>query len=87
MPDDLLALCPADAKVIDTGPLTLEQIVTELVDAHRAGLDVARLHSGDPSIYSALAEQCRRLDTLGVDYEIVQGYQLSRPPRRCSVGS
>jgi precorrin-4/cobalt-precorrin-4 C11-methyltransferase len=73
MPDDLLALCPADAKVIDTGPLTLEQIVTELVDAHQAGLDVARLHSGDPSIYSALAEQCRRLDALGVDYEIVPG--------------
>jgi precorrin-4/cobalt-precorrin-4 C11-methyltransferase len=73
MPDDLLALCPADAKVIDTGPLTLEQIVTELVDAHEAGLDVARLHSGDPSIYSALAEQCRRLDTLGVDYQIVPG--------------
>jgi precorrin-4/cobalt-precorrin-4 C11-methyltransferase len=73
MPDDLLALCPVDAKVIDTGPLTLEQIVSELVDAHAAGLDVARLHSGDPSIYSALAEQCRRLDTLGVEYEIVPG--------------
>ena len=73
MPDDLLALCPADAKVIDTGPLTLDQIVTELVDANTAGRDVARLHSGDPSIYSALAEQCRRLDTLGVDYQIVPG--------------
>jgi precorrin-4/cobalt-precorrin-4 C11-methyltransferase len=73
MPDDLLALCPPDAKVIDTGPLTLEQIVAELADAHAAGLDVARLHSGDPSIYSALAEQCRHLDSLGVDYEIVPG--------------
>lgn len=73
MPDDLLALCPDDARVIDTGPLTLEQIVTELVDADAAGLDVARLHSGDPSIYSALAEQCRRLDALGVEYEIVPG--------------
>jgi precorrin-4/cobalt-precorrin-4 C11-methyltransferase len=73
MPDDLLALCPPDAKVIDTGPLTLERIVAELVEAHAAGLDVARLHSGDPSIYSALAEQCRRLDALGVDYEIVPG--------------
>jgi precorrin-4/cobalt-precorrin-4 C11-methyltransferase len=73
MPDDLLAWCPADAKVIDTGPLTLEQIVAELVDANTAGLDVARLHSGDPSIYSALAEQCRRLDGLGVNYEIVPG--------------
>ena len=73
MPEDLLALCPPDAKVIDTGPLTLDQIITELADAHAAGLDVARLHSGDPSIYSALAEQSRRLDELGVDYEIVPG--------------
>jgi precorrin-4/cobalt-precorrin-4 C11-methyltransferase len=73
MPDDLLALCPPGAKVIDTGPLTLDRIVAELADAHAAGLDVARLHSGDPSIYSALAEQCRRLDALGVDYEIVPG--------------
>jgi precorrin-4/cobalt-precorrin-4 C11-methyltransferase len=73
MPDDLLALCPPDAKVIDTGPLTLEQIVTELADADAAGHDVARLHSGDPSLYSALAEQCRQLDALGVGYEIVPG--------------
>ena len=73
MPDDLLALCPTDAKVIDTGPLTLEQIIAELSEAHAAGLDVARLHSGDPSLYSALAEQCRRLDSLGIDYEIVPG--------------
>jgi precorrin-4/cobalt-precorrin-4 C11-methyltransferase len=73
MPDDLLALCPPDARVIDTGPLTLEQIIAELSKAHAAGLDVARLHSGDPSIYSALAEQCRHLDALGVDYEIVPG--------------
>jgi precorrin-4/cobalt-precorrin-4 C11-methyltransferase len=73
MPEDLLALCPADARVVDTGPLTLEQIVAELAGAHAAGLDVARLHSGDPSIYSALAEQCRRLDELGVDYEVVPG--------------
>ncbi len=73
MPEDLLALCPPDARVIDTGPLNLDQIITELADAHAAGLDVARLHSGDPSIYSALAEQCRRLDALGVDYEIVPG--------------
>ncbi len=73
MPDDLLVLCPPAAKVIDTGPLTLEQIVAELAEAHAAGHDVARLHSGDPSLYSALAEQCRRLDALGIDYEIVPG--------------
>lgn len=73
MPDDLLALCPPDARVVDTGPLNLDQIIDELVAADRAGVDVARLHSGDPSIYSALAEQCRRLDELGIGYEIVPG--------------
>lgn len=73
MPDDLLALCPPDAKIVDTGPLTLDQIVAELADADAAGHDVARLHSGDPSLYSALAEQCRRLDALRIDYEIVPG--------------
>jgi precorrin-4/cobalt-precorrin-4 C11-methyltransferase len=73
MPADLLAWCPPDARVVDTGPLNLEQIVGELADADAAGLDVARLHSGDPSLYSALAEQCRRLDALGIGYEIVPG--------------
>lgn len=73
MPDDLLALCPPDARVVDTGPLNLDEIIDELVAADRAGIDVARLHSGDPSIYSALAEQCRRLDELDIGYEIVPG--------------
>ncbi|UBV24056.1 precorrin-4 C(11)-methyltransferase [Mycolicibacterium fortuitum] len=73
MPDDLLALCPPDAKVVDTGTLNLDQIIGELVAADTAGVDVARLHSGDPSIYSALAEQCRRLDELGIAYEVVPG--------------
>ena len=73
MPDDLLALCPTDAHVVDTGPLTLDQIITEIADADASGLDVARLHSGDPSIYSALAEQCRHLDARGIRYEIVPG--------------
>ncbi|MCV7281043.1 precorrin-4 C(11)-methyltransferase [Mycolicibacterium flavescens] len=73
MPDDLLAECPPDARIVDTGPLTLDQIIDEIVTAHTDGLDVARLHSGDPSIYSALAEQCRRLDEHGIGYEIVPG--------------
>ena len=73
MPEDLLALCPPDARIVDTGPLTLDQIIAELADADAAGHDVARLHSGDPSLYSALAEQCRRLDALGIGYEIVPG--------------
>lgn len=73
MPEDLLALCPPDARVVDTGPLTLDAILAEIVTAHAAGFDVARLHSGDPSIYSAVAEQCRRLEGLGIDFEIVPG--------------
>ena len=73
MPADLLALCRNDARIVDTGPLHLDQIITELVDADAAGHDVARLHSGDPSLYSAVAEQCRRLDSVGVPYEIVPG--------------
>ena len=70
---DLLALCPPDARIVDTGPLDLEQTIAEIAAAHSAGHDVARLHSGDPSLYSAVAEQSRRLDVLGIDYEIVPG--------------
>ncbi len=73
MPEDLLGFCPPGARIVDTGPLALEEIVAEFQRAHAAGQDVARLHSGDPSIYSAVAEQCRRLSALGVDYEIVPG--------------
>jgi precorrin-4/cobalt-precorrin-4 C11-methyltransferase len=73
LPEHLLALCPPDTRVVDTGALTLKQIVTEIADANAAGHDVARLHSGDPSLYSALAEQCRQLDALGIGYEIVPG--------------
>lgn len=73
MPADLLQFCPPGARIVDTGPLALDAIVAEFEQAHAAGQDVARLHSGDPSLYSAVAEQCRRLDALGIDYEIVPG--------------
>lgn len=73
MPNDLLANCPVDTRVVDTGPLTLDQIIDEIAVADAAGHDVARLHSGDPSIYSAVAEQSRRLAELGIGYEIVPG--------------
>ena len=73
MPAELLALCPPDARIVDTGPLNLDQIIAEVADADAAGHDVARLHSGDPSLYSAVAEQCRRLDALGIDREMVPG--------------
>jgi precorrin-4/cobalt-precorrin-4 C11-methyltransferase len=70
---DLLALCPPGARIVDTGPLNLDEIVAEIAQAHDDGHDVARLHSGDLSLYSAVAEQCRRLDALLIDYEMVPG--------------
>ncbi len=73
VPVELLAHCPADARLIDTAQLNLDQILDELVAAHEAGLDVARLHSGDPSVFSAVAEQMRRLDAAGVPYDVVPG--------------
>ena len=73
VPRELLDTAPAGARLVDTADLTLDQIIAELVAAHAAGLDVARLHSGDPSIYSAMAEQMRRLDAAGVPYDVVPG--------------
>ena len=62
---EVLGHCRAEARLVDTQALDLDQIVAELVDAHAAGRDVVRLVSGDPSLYSALAEQTRRLDAAG----------------------
>ncbi|MGW0044719.1 precorrin-4 C(11)-methyltransferase [Rhodococcus sp. NPDC003348] len=73
VPAELLDLCPDGAEIVDTARLSLDRITELLVFAHREGKDVARLHSGDPSIYSAVAEQVRRLEAAGVDYEIVPG--------------
>ncbi|MET9365763.1 precorrin-4 C(11)-methyltransferase [Streptomyces sp. NPDC006632] len=73
VPRELLAECPEGARLVDTAQLNLEEITGELVRAHEAGLDVARLHSGDPSVFSAMAEQMRRLDAAGVPYEVVPG--------------
>ncbi|MGH3451030.1 MAG: precorrin-4 C(11)-methyltransferase [Haloechinothrix sp.] len=72
-PTDLLAHCPVGARLVDTAELTLDQIIGELIDAHHRGEDVARLCSGDPSVYSAAAEQMRRLDAAQVPYEVVPG--------------
>ena len=73
VPRELLDTAPAGARLVDTADLDLDQITAELVAAHEAGLEVARLHSGDPSIYSAVAEQMRRLDAAGVPYDVVPG--------------
>lgn len=73
VPRAVVAEAPAGARVVDTAPLTLDEIVGEMVRATDQGLDVARVHSGDPSIYGAIAEQMRRLDGLGIAYEVVPG--------------
>jgi precorrin-4/cobalt-precorrin-4 C11-methyltransferase len=69
----LLAHCPSGARIIDTAPLSLDEIEAEFAAAHASGLDVARLHSGDLSIYSALAEQMRRLRRRGIPYTLTPG--------------
>jgi precorrin-4/cobalt-precorrin-4 C11-methyltransferase len=73
VPAELLSVCPPGARLIDTARLTLDEIIAEMVGASQAGLDVARLHSGDPSVFSAVAEQMRRLDAAGVSYDVVPG--------------
>ena len=73
VPPEVLAWCPPDARIVDTAPLDLEAIVAEFVRAHEAGQDVARLHSGDLSIWSAMGEQLRRLDALGIPYTVTPG--------------
>jgi precorrin-4/cobalt-precorrin-4 C11-methyltransferase len=73
VPRELLAYCPADARLVDTAPMTLDEIEAEFVMAHHAGHDVARLHSGDLSVFSALAEQIRRLDQRGISYTLTPG--------------
>jgi len=73
VPRELLTFCPAGARIVDTAPLSLDEIETEFVRAHAAGQDVARLHSGDLSIYSALAEQLRRLRRRNIPYTITPG--------------
>ncbi len=73
VPEELLAECPPGARLVDTAQLDLDRITEESVRAHSEGHDVARLHSGDPSVFSAVAEQMRRLDAAGVPYEVVPG--------------
>lgn len=73
VPVEMLQHCAPDTELIDTAQLDLEQQQACYQRAHAAGLDVARLHSGDPAIYGATAEQMRRLEALGIDYEVVPG--------------
>ncbi|GBR34829.1 precorrin-4 C(11)-methyltransferase [Komagataeibacter oboediens] len=73
VPAEMLEHCPPDARLVDTAPLTLDLIEQEYLKAHAAGQDVARLHSGDLSVYSAVAEQIRRLDRHGIPWTMTPG--------------
>ena len=73
VPVEILAHAPDNATIIDTAPLHLDQIIAHMAGAHAIGQDVARVHSGDPSLYGAIGEQMRRLDVLEIPYEVVPG--------------
>jgi len=73
VPKEVVAHAAPDARVRDTAPMTLDEIIAEIEAAQAAGHDVARVHSGDPSLYGAIAEQIRRLAALGIDYTITPG--------------
>jgi precorrin-4/cobalt-precorrin-4 C11-methyltransferase len=73
VPRELLTHCPQGARIVDTAPLSLDEIEAEMAAAHAAGHDVARLQSGDLSVYSALAEQIRRLERRGIPFTLTPG--------------
>ncbi|MDE0970249.1 MAG: precorrin-4 C(11)-methyltransferase [Octadecabacter sp.] len=73
VPEAVVANAPKNAIVMDTAPMHLDETHAEIVKAHKNGQDVARVHSGDPSLYGAIAEQIRRLKVDGIDYKIIPG--------------
>ncbi|HEX5935378.1 MAG TPA: precorrin-4 C(11)-methyltransferase [Pseudorhizobium sp.] len=73
MPREILEYCTPGTRIIDTGSLSLDEIEAEYLKAHQEGKDVARLHSGDLSVWSAVAEQIRRLERHGIDYTLTPG--------------
>ncbi|RCL00834.1 MAG: precorrin-4/cobalt-precorrin-4 C11-methyltransferase [Candidatus Tokpelaia sp. JSC188] len=73
VPREMIADVPKEAKVLNTADMTLNAIIEEMRKAHETGKDVARLHSGDPSLYGAIAEQIQRLDQLHIPYDITPG--------------
>ena len=73
VPQEILAHCPPGARIVNTAPLSLDEIISEIASAHAQGKDVARLHSGDLSVWSAMGEQLRRLRELGIPYSVTPG--------------
>jgi precorrin-4/cobalt-precorrin-4 C11-methyltransferase len=73
VPGEIVAAAPPGARIVDTAPLTLDEIIAEIAAAHAQGLDIARVHSGDPSLYGATAEQMRRLEALAIPFDVTPG--------------
>lgn len=73
VPEAVVGCAPEGALVMDTAPMTLDETHAQIVEAHAKGQDVARVHSGDPSLYGAIAEQIRRLKEEDIDYQIIPG--------------
>ncbi len=73
VPEEIVKAAPQGARVVDTAPMTLDDIIAEIEAAHAKGQDVARVHSGDPSLYGAIAEQMRHLDRLSIPYDVTPG--------------
>lgn len=73
VPQALLTHCPPGCRIVNTAPLSLDEIMAEITAAHEAGQDVARLHSGDLSVWSAMGEQLRRLRAAGIPYDVTPG--------------
>src|SRR5713101_6504221 len=73
VPREIVAAAPPGARIVDTAPLTLDEIIAEIAAAHRQGLDIARVHSGDPALYGATAEQMRRLEALAMPFGVTPG--------------
>jgi precorrin-4/cobalt-precorrin-4 C11-methyltransferase len=73
VPAEVAECAPEGARVLDTAPMTLDDTHGEILAAHAKGQNVARVHSGDPSLYGAIAEQIRRLKADGIDYQIIPG--------------
>jgi precorrin-4/cobalt-precorrin-4 C11-methyltransferase len=73
VPQALLAHCPEGAKIVNTAPMSLDEIIAEIAEAHAKGQDVARLHSGDLSVWSAMGEQLRRLRAANIPYDVTPG--------------
>ncbi len=73
VPEEIVRAAPADALVLDTAPMHLDEIIGHIKAAHDKGQNVARVHSGDPSLYGAISEQMRKLDALGIPYDVTPG--------------